>query len=499
MNEDWMSTELSGNKAPKQMTLREKKLHALGKDFGFFGMLSIAYGIAASFCLYRNPLGITVPLFVAVTYGVMFLVFRHMKIAVKRGSLCLAVLSFLIGLSTCFTANMIVGYHMNRLALMLLFCIFVLHQFHQDTQWNIGKYVSSIALYLVQAIGMLYIPFKHLSDFIRSIRSRKYKTVIRLLAGVCAAIPAAIILCILLASADMVFNNMLAVLIQEFLNPVTVFLVTIQAVAWMIILYCMVCSACAGEINDKTADRRTHSPVTAISFMFMIALIYLVFCIIQVVYLFMGRGSLPGGMTYSEYARQGFFQLLFVVMLNLVMVLMCLKYCKKNRLLNGILLVVSLCTYVMIASAVYRMILYVQQYHLTFLRVLVLWFLALLVVLMAGVVLLIFNNGFPLFRFCLGTISVFYLGFAWMKPDYVIAKYNVEHDTSPIEVRYMNLDLCFLSADAAPAILMMEDGRLRDELISGYAEEYDWVDRGNAGVRTFNFSVQKARCIEGKG
>ena len=59
------------------------------------------------------------------------------------------------------------------------------------------------------------------------------------------------------------------------------------------------------------------------------------------------------------------------------------------------MLLVSLCTYVMLASAVYRMVLYVQQYQLTFLRILVLWFLAMLFVLMAGVVILIFNRDFP--------------------------------------------------------------------------------------------------------
>ena len=63
------------------------------------------------------------------------------------------------------------------------------------------------------------------------------------------------------------------------------------------------------------------------------------------------------------------------------------------------------------------MVLYVQQYQLTFLRILVLWFLAMLFVLMAGVVILIFNHDFPLFRFCLAVVSSFYLVFAWARPD----------------------------------------------------------------------------------
>lgn len=473
---------------------RRERLDELGNDFGFLGTLSVVYGLCASFCLYRNPLGITVVLFVAVTYGAMFFVFRRMKIAVKRGSVYLAAVSFLIGLSTCFTANYVVGYHMNRLALVLLFCIFVLHQCHQDDRWNIGKYVVSIMIYLAQALGMISYPFSHLAKFIASIKSRRCKNVLWLIVGICAAVPAMIILSLLLASADMVFRNMMDVIIKEFLNPVTISLVGIQTAAWTLILYCLVCSTYAGDISDETADRRVCSPVAAISFMSMIGLVYLVFSIIQVVYLFMGKGSLPWGMTYSEYARQGFFQLLFVAILNLAMVLICLKYCKKHVLLNAVLLIISLCTYVMIASAIYRMVLYVQQYHLTFLRVLVLWFLAMLVVLMAGVVILIFNNEFLLFRFCLVTVAVFYLGFAWMKPDYIVAKYNVEHgalaDTG-------NLDYYrSLSADAAPAVMAMENTAARDLLLKQYAGSYDDVDGGSMGIRTVNFSVLKARSLE---
>ena len=66
------------------------RLQRIGRDFGFFGVLSIFYGVSASFCLFRNPLGITVPLFVAVTYGAAFLIFRKMGVAIKKDSYLLA-------------------------------------------------------------------------------------------------------------------------------------------------------------------------------------------------------------------------------------------------------------------------------------------------------------------------------------------------------------------------------------------------------------------------
>ena len=481
--------KVTGGRAEEKLGAR---LQRIGKEFGFFGVLSIFYGVSASFCLFRNPLGITVPLFVAVTYGAAFLIFRKMGVPIKKDSYLLAAVSLLIGLSACFTGNMAVGYYMNRLALILLFCIFILHQCHQDNKWNIGKYMASIVLYLAQAVGMVLYPFRHLGEYILSLKDKRSRNVFRLLAGACAAVPAVIFLCVLLSGADMVFRNMLSVVISKFLNPVTLFMVVIQTVFWSLAMYCLVCSAYGGSISDGMVNVRRHSPVAAVSFMAMVGLVYLVFCVIQIVYLFMGKGSLPEGMTYSQYARQGFFQLLFVAVLNLVMVLMCLKYFREHVLLNGFLLLVSLCTYVMLASAVYRMVLYVQQYQLTFLRILVLWFLAMLFVLMAGVVILIFNHEFPLFRFCLAVVSSFYLVFAWMRPDYITARYNVAHRDSIAGVEQS--DFMRLSTDAAPALEGMEDSEIKERLLSWYAKRYEVWDDGNPmGLRTFNFSVLKAR------
>lgn len=483
--------EVSGKVSHGEETLG-KRLQRIGRDFGFFGVLSIFYGVTASFCLFRNPLGITVPLFVAVTYGAAFLIFRKMGVAIKKDSYFLAAVSLLIGLSACFTGNMAVGYYMNRLALVLLFCIFILHQCHQDNKWNIGKYMASIVLYLAQAVRMILYPFRHLGEYILSLKDKRSRNVFRLLAGAGAAIPAVIFLCVLLAGADMVFRNMLSIVIYRFLNPVTLFLAALQTIFWSLTMYCLVCSAYGGNISDSMVNVRRHSPVAAVSFMAMVGLVYLVFCVIQIVYLFMGKGSLPEGMTYSQYARQGFFQLLFVAVLNLVMVLMCLKYFRAHVLLNGFLLLVSLCTYVMLASAAYRMVLYVQQYQLTFLRILVLWFLAMLFVLMAGVVILIFNHEFPLFRFCLAVVSSFYLVFAWMRPDYITARYNISHkNTIAWEDRG---EFMRLSTDAAPALKEMEDSEIKERFLSWYAGKYEvWDDGEPMGLRTFNFSVLKAR------
>ena len=59
----------------------------------------------------------------------------------------------------------------------------------------------------------------------------------------------------------------------------------------------------------------------------------------------------------------------------------------------------SLCTFIMIASSVMRMIIYIRYYYLTFLRIFVLWMLAVLFVMFIGVLINIYRESFPLFRY----------------------------------------------------------------------------------------------------
>lgn len=441
-------------------------------EFGFLGIMSVIFGVIGAVCLHKNTMGIGVFFFVAVAYGGAWYILKKKGKQIKRGSYFLVAVSLLTGLSTAFTGEAFLGFFMNRMILGVLFCIFLLHQCYEDREWNIGKYAGAVCTLLLQTVGMSLVFFGHFKSFVQSVKSQRYKTVIAVLGGFCASIPMLIFLSVFLASADRVFDNMLYTLIDSYLNPFSVIGWVVSAAFWAVCMYALTCAVRVGGIREAVTDRRRGSAAWAISFMGMIALLYLVFCGIQVVYLFLRQGNLPDGewITYSNYAREGFFQLLFVASLNLVMVLLCLKYVKKHLVLDGVLIVISLCTYIMIASAAYRMILYIEQYQLTFLRVLVLWSLVVIAVLMAGVIVLIFNNHFPLFRYFLVTVSLFYLALVWAKPDYVAARYNIacweQTEEGMTEERIWYLES--LSCDGAAAVKKMKDESAREEILQEY-------------------------------
>lgn len=107
--------------------------------------------------------------------------------------------------------------------------------------------------------------------------------------------------------------------------------------------------------------------------------------------------------------------------------ILCSELYEKNKWLNYMITIISLCTYVMMLSAAYRMKLYIDVYHLTFLRLCVLWFIAALAIVMAGVIISIYKKDFQLVNYMIAVSAVSYLIFSFSQPDYWIAKYNVSH------------------------------------------------------------------------
>lgn len=272
--------------------------------------------------------------------------------------------------------------------------------------------------------------------------------------------------------------------------------------------YTTICGA-VGDYSGKPKELKKADPQIGYTATTLLCVVYAVFCGIQIAYLFTGGiFVLPEGFTYAEYARRGFFELLAVTCFNLVIILLCTKLFGESRFLRGNLLFITVCTYVMIASSAYRMLLYIGTYHLTFLRLFVLLFLLIDAIILSGTIVYVYRKSFPLFAFSVVVITVCYGIFSFSRPDYYIASYQLKYDNEiePEELRYLINDL---SKDAAPAVLPL----LRDyydelqgvylvKLESGYytgshevikqeiERYYDEIEQENKnrGIRDFNLS-----------
>ncbi|MFF5807032.1 MULTISPECIES: DUF4173 domain-containing protein [unclassified Streptomyces] len=168
------------------------------------------------------------------------------------------------------------------------------------------------------------------------------------------------------------------------------------------------------------------------------------------------------GLSYAEYAQQGFWQLLWATLLTLAVIALALRWAPRagagdRRFVRAVLGTLCVLTLVVVASALRRMDLYVDAYGLTRLRVSVaameLWLGLVLVLIMAAGVF----GARWLPRAVAGSAAAAVLAFGLMSPDGMVAERNVTRfqQDAKIDLAYFQS----LSADAAPALDRLPEPR----------------------------------------
>ncbi len=446
---------------------------------------SFLYAVFFTFCLYKNASGIAYPFYVAGTIGFAVYTIRKSGISWKGEHILTLAASLMLGISNCFTDNAKI-IAMNKVWLFVLMAYFLLAVYFDTKSWQLGKFLKSILRLAVGSIGKMFSFFPDTQAWLEEHKGTKNSRALYVLAGTGISIPLIAVVLVMLSSADMIFRESMRVLFGN-LDGWDVICCIFWSAVMFFFSYGMASFLEGRELSETAGDHRKGQPVIAISATAVIAVIYIYFCVIQVVYLFAGYGTLPAGYTYAQYARQGFFQLLFICLMNLVLVLIGIGFFRESRVLKGILLVISGCTFIMTASSAYRMLLYISVYYLTFLRIFVLWALGVIALLLMGIIGKTLKNSFPLFRYGLCVITVCYLVLSFGQPDYWIARYNIsaylEGGEGKAEEERINPDTWYLrglSADAAPIIL--SEANL--EQYDAYLEQQEkWKNAANTGGR----------------
>ena len=486
----------------KEDSIYTKKIK---EHFPFFGIGSALYALFYTFCLYRNASGITYPFFVIGTLCFFFFSMQKLGVPYKKDSVFYIVSVVLLGISNCLTNSGPLLF-MNKCGIFLLTFILMTHTVYMDKNWNFPKYFAALAQMTGTVLTCVFCPFSDMVSYFdaqKQSKTGKKSYFIPILIGVAITIPALLIMTVLLASADAVFSHMLDHLFST-INFATIFGTGFLTIMVFFGSYAVNAAFSMKNVKEDVTNHRVFEPVTAIIVTATLSVLYLMFSMIQILYLFIGKMQLPMGYTYSSYARQGFFQLLTVCILNLIIVLICLYFFRENTALKVILTIISGCTFIMILSSALRMLMYINRYNLTFLRIFVLWALAVIFLLMAGVTIFIYMNRFPLFTYSMVIVTVFYIGLSFAHPDYWIARYNLDSAHMEYLDDYDRYDsksyLGSLSADAAPILLNEETNPyLRQNMIDD--EELAWLRRyrnkidhlsKNMHVRNFNFSIYTA-------
>lgn len=462
---------------------------------------ALLWAALAIILIYRNRGSIMYPVFMASTLAILAWDCKSMGKSLIRNlegkfdiKLFYCIVLMLLSIHKCISASFDLQWGSGLGILLIFSCLLLKVYSNQEA--------SEITAMLFKIGQLMIVPLKNLDKpFIDSSAARKARTgeetvgkkrAKSILLGLVIAIPLLWIILALLSSADLVFGN----IVEDILDCITFpelnenwvgvpfkfFLSFMAFYTW---------TACLpAEIFFEGKEPRKFDAVVAITFNSLIAVVYLLFSGIQFVYL-VGQMELPNGYTYAEYAHEGFYQLLAVTILNLILVSFCKKHFADNRILKAILLIISGCTYVMIASSALRMYLYVGVYGLSHLRVYVLWLLVILTVWTTILIVGIFKEKLPYFRIITVFVSVWYLAFAFSMPDKWIAAYDLSLERVPTDLVYE------VYPDAAQII--KDDGRYWEKYCNFYHDELDDYKEKNIlqFVREYNISEDAAmRLVE---
>jgi hypothetical protein len=321
--------------------------------------------------------------------------------------------------------------------------------------------------------------------------------------GLVLALPPLLLFGGLFMAADANFEKLVRDLFSFDPSDVVVHLLLMAVYAWLIggTLHEMLIAPLRPRQWLDRPSRLTLGIVEVTVVLGLLDLLFLVFALVQLPYLFGGlvQVALLG---YSDYARRGFFELVWVAGLTLPLLLWAHWLVRGSgpagqRAYRFLALGLVCLLFVVIASAIQRMQLYIVGLGLTELRVQASAFMGWLVIVLGWFMLTVLRGDRR--RFAFGTLAsafVVIAGLDFANPDALIVSTNAQYRHLESEAPFDGRAWSSFSADATPAIVdalpllsAENQARVRAELNSRFgprlSEQSDW--------RTFNVSRDQAR------
>jgi hypothetical protein len=345
---------------------------------------------------------------------------------------------------------------------------------------------------------------------------RTLETLGPLLRGMALAIPLVLLFTVLFASADAVFAEITGDLFdwELDLGSVPGRLVFGLAVAWLAtgLLAFVVRPAAEGSeraLMGAWSRRPRIGTGEVLTVLVALDLLFIGFAVLQATYLFGGRNTLAEtGLTYAEYARRGFFELLAVAFGVGGLVVAAEAFVRRrSRLYVGAAIGLVLLTLVVLGSAFLRLRLYQDAYGWTELRFYVLAAIAWLAAgAMLAVATLATNRSGWLLHGMVALSLAFGLAFNVVGPVRHVAAQNVARAIHPELVApggRTGLDVAYLGSlgdDAAVVLaesladLPAADRGLVADALAARADALQ-ADEGGAAPQAWNLARERARDL----
>ncbi|MBU0976570.1 MAG: DUF4173 domain-containing protein [Patescibacteria group bacterium] len=468
---------------------------------------TLVTSLAAVALFYKAGLGLNFVLFnFVLTAGVLISanISKRMNGSMLLNLILMNFMSFTYLINTS-TIIRVVFLAMWGYFLLLTFGTFT----EKNNKFQFYKYITvPLEQFVMGVVGAL-LTFSR----IRFSKSNWLNTAIRVGIGLAVALPILIVFTALLMSADLAFREIvLNIFSIEFLKDLFNMSIMFIVSSWFMlgVLYYNLYKKKFPVVEKKIekAEKTSRFFIEGTTILLLVEFLFLIFNIIQITYMFGGSDLISGGdYTYSEYARKGFFELILVSVIALVLIGFIMKIKRTDTIVKSLVMkvmgIIGLVLLLpMTISSFYRLYLYESEFGFTRLRMYSHVFIVFLMIVFLWFGLKIVSKlKETTFLYGIQIISLVALiitGFA--RFDSAIAYFNIkryENDTSAdkeLDVSY----LYGLSFDTTPKLVdffKRSEGDIKEETAFFLKSKYDliqYVEKKN-DIRDFNFSNEIAK------
>ncbi len=231
--------------------------------------------------------------------------------------------------------------------------------------------------------------FKNLKFIKIDTNKEKNDKVINIIFGTIIGVFISGLILVLLTSADAYFDKFLSSIVTNINVDFNLWYV-IKGIIYFVILFVIGINLFKNkEIALKESKMSRVNKTVVTTMLFIVNFVFVLFLISEISKLCGNFLKVPKGYIYSSYAREGFFQLLFVTLINFGIILYLIyktNLVKEDKKVKYLVLSLIAFSIFLIFNSYYRMFLYIGRFGFTNLRLQVILFLFMEIILFGFII-----------------------------------------------------------------------------------------------------------------
>lgn len=359
-----------------------------------------------------------------------------------------------------------------------------------------GSLWDAFRAWFTMGLGKLPASLRGIGNGLKNSKGASKKS-LDLLLGLLIALPILGIMIPLLTSADAVFDGLMALLPEADTNEWMPTLL-LGCLLWSVLYTRAVALVHAQKQESKAKAARKGIPTATVNTVLLaVAFVYCVYLVSQLAYFFEGfSGILPEDYTMAQYARRGFFEMCALCVVNLCVILFAAGFVRKDKTIGMstrlFCLFIGVVTLLFVATASAKMLMYIEAYGLTRLRLLTEVIMVFLGLTTAIVCLWLFIPKLPYMKAVMLSALIIGAAVIWADVDTVVAAYNVgayqSGQMETVDVDY----LAGLNDGAIPYLAQLTKAK-DPEVAEAAQKSLHWQSAHSDDLRSWNYASHLAK------